>query len=328
MPARATELWELSGSHWTLPIFVEVQDETARVTVPDIPLLRSQRAVLESALSQLATGGTEAERVIPMLVLRENAQKSSHPDAESVVVWNRLPSATVNMPNEEGVDEFVADWLNATGFNLSKASGTTIFVSLCTHMVHWLVNRRKPVNLMFAVLNPFQYRRNWKEILLGMAWTRAQEGTLENRDIYISSHPPSPADFVQSELLSYEKEVCNWTIECTPTDWFHRHSNQVEFKRRQRLGARPYLVSVCRTVMAHYERAASVYKTFVDEQNAKIVAIPEFNVGSSGHLGQVKAYAKATAKPPFRAFVLPAELVARTQPCDAQDSGTEIGALP
>ena len=321
------ELWELAGSHWQLPIIVEIHADMARVTIPDIPLLGLQRAALENALSQLATGGTETERLIPIIVLKEFAQKSKFESPEQVVAWNRLPSPAINFPKDEGVDEFIKDWLAASGISLSKAAASTLFVSLVTHMMHWLVNRRKPVNLLFGTLDPFQYRKNWKEIVLGMAYARTAEADTWHKK-FVEQHPPTPTDLCQSQLLSFDRGICRWMVEFTPAAWFHKHSDEVEWNRRKRLGGKAYLVSVCRVIMGHAERAVSVYRKFLHEQSTKIVSLPEFDVFGSGFFGKVKADSKEKVHRPFRTYVLPTEVAASIQSSAAEDSIGADGELP
>lgn len=321
-------IWELKGSHWTLPILVEIHDETALVRIPEIPLLPKQRAALENALSQLATGGTPDERNVPLMFLIENAKRSEFTNAEDVVSWNRQPPIGQNIPKEEGVDDFVGDWLVSTGFGISKASATAIYISICTHMLHWLVNRRRPVNLVFGTLDPFQYRKNWKEILLGKAWLRAAAGNLEDRTIYITSHPPKPGDMAQSEMLSYNKGVCNWTLEFTPSKWFHNHSNEVEEKRRQRMGRARYLVSVMRTIMSHAQRAQATYSTYLNEISPKIVEVPEFNSDDGGYFTTLKKDSRGEIHRPAKAFVLPPDLAAAVQASPVETENSEDTSLP
>lgn len=323
------ELWRITGSDWALPILVRVHEEMAFVSVPNIPLLKKQRAILDGFMSQLATGGTEEERIIPLLLLQENAKRSELSNPEDIVEWKRTPSTEANLPHHEGVDEFIAHWLVDSGLEISKAAAATIYVSLCAQMVHWLVNRRRGVNLIFGRIEPFQYRKNWKEILLGRAVKNVEASTLKWPNcLYVTAHNPTPPEMCSSELVAFKDGICEWTLEFRASTWFTKQSNELENNRRQRLGPN-YLASVCRTVMGHYERARETYRKYLHEQSVKITSLPEFNQGDGGFFTTVKTHAKGKARNAVRAYVLPPYIIdPPVAPSEPEGPESANGALP
>jgi hypothetical protein len=276
------------------------------VRIPDLQLLKVQRGLLESVLTQLSIGMIEGGWNIPLNVLERCAEPSNRHDPEECVIWMRKPDKP-NLPKEPGVDEFVMDWVMTSGLFQSKATAMTVFVSLMTHVTHWLVNKRKPVNLIFARMTPMHYRRNWKEVVLG----RFLVDRLGHRypDIkWLKGFRPTGKDLCHEDLLAYDPtdKICEWTLECEPSNYFRKASNERERnERRAKHSDKYYLPAVVRTIMEHRDAAADAFSAYTRDLVAKVITLPTFNVSDDGVLTKIKERSTAKVGRPARAVVFP-----------------------
>ncbi len=312
------ELWEIRGSHWVLPVLVERHTDVAYVTLAPIPMLGIQRAVLINAIEQVSVNRVEDSYVVPFGPWCDIAEKSKQDNAEQVVEWNRVAGERVYLPGNPDLDTFAADWLVHSGYSFSKASAVTLHLSIFSHMMHWLVNLHRPVDVLFAVIHPLQMRRNWKEIIYGQAWQSGKD---------VSKTMPLPADLGQSYMVQYRSGVCQWHLELSESNAYRQAMETAENKRRRRLNGN-YFKSVCRTIMSQAARAIRIYKEFTQHEGASIVQLPEFNVVDGGYFGAIKKEPVARRCLPWRTFVLPADVAQAQQPCPPFDERESDADLP
>ena len=292
------QLWELKSDNepprststrgdWTLPILVTYDDAAneaaATVRLPQVPLLKSQVQAIRSRLGPSVVNDAENDEWLCVLdVLRTMAMPSEAADPEDVVMWNRQMEIGTNAARMEGVDEFIADWLLISGVKLSRETATTMFVSLMAHATHWLVNRRRRVNFIFATIIPLQYRRNWKEILLGTRAMQASEvDQLERwRQRGWWRNMPEPEEYVKSDLVDFDSQnsLCHWLLETEPSEWYAKASLQVEKNRRRRLGKSGYFSSVAKMLYHRIPLIRHVYANYIKDLGSPSTAIPEFGL--------------------------------------------------
>jgi hypothetical protein len=202
------------------------------------------------------------------------------------------------------------------GLFQTTGAAAAVYVSLMSHMLHWLVNKRRTVPMLFANVTPLHYRKNWKEIVLGRflqeRWDRGDRWP----DIkWVTGYEPTPQELAHNDLVAWNEElgICEWTIEVQPTKWFEDHSNQAEIKNRRTRGGerkrllRGYLATVVKSIMAHVAQASDIWTKNTYELRKKIVELPPFYVGDNGYLTRLSDRDKACGKVrrPARSVVLP-----------------------
>lgn len=259
-------LWSLAHDHWTLPLWVEIHDDMAAIRVgAGLHLLTCQRAAAEERLKECGATYSRARWWLQVDQLQEIATESVAEDPEALVIWRPQAFAM----KRQAVDPFYIEWCKL-GPIPDPVVAEMIARSLFKHMLGWMLNQEKSVNLQFCTLHPVPYRPNWKSVILS--------DELGERQL---PKPKSewfqPAPMVRrgvlghlshSKLTFYNEEdgLFYWGIEAAPTTMWYRMVRAVEKERRRRSRTMlDYLNAFKDAVRRLLPASLTLYKRFLDE---------------------------------------------------------------
>lgn len=263
------ELWAVRGPYWALPLAVDWIEQTDSANVrAGIPLLDIQRDILFQTLQAAGAERIQGRWTITRARLDVVASKEDCPNPELLVEWNpayrirfRKPWRQADGEDRKNRDEFFHEFVKL-GLVRSALSAEVIFFAFCRHMLHWLVNERKVVDLGFCKLHSLPFRPQWKELL------RAVKPT---QDWYRNP-------LVRPELRMYQTKGkggknygpldghhCLWTIDvehCAP--WWNE-SNRHEAAKRQRdkRSFEGYLMNLGRFIRRNQKRIQRIYDSYL-----------------------------------------------------------------
>lgn len=164
---EAPELWLLCGREpvlFRLPYFVTWEGEEAVLTAA----IHFRRMEKEAAARILCLHGKPRrdQWVVSQLMLEKVAERTRGGDPEAYYAWNQPRPAPHRMiEGREERSEFT-DALYQAGVGDSPEQVAYFWKQFCQHSAHWLMNKEKPVDMIFLRLHNTPYRPNWKIILL------------------------------------------------------------------------------------------------------------------------------------------------------------------
>lgn len=257
-----TELWELVGDKWTLPLDVRWEEGHAVVTLSKIPLLNAQREVALKELEPIRKG--EAH-VTTREFLETIARRSLCHTAEDVVEWRRVAAPALHFPKHDHVDEFLDSFM-ARGVVQSRATMSAIYSTLCAHMLQWLLEG-KPLPLIFATIYPLLYRKNFCEVIHAKYRTtwRGDEDAL-----IVPNYVAGVNDIVSTR----KTKVAEWSLHVVHEPMFEAYANKLEDRIRLRVKGKPvkYWKNVRARIRRQFVYAKRVYAQFRNSTRKKSMA--------------------------------------------------------
>lgn len=163
---EATELWVLCGRSpalFQLPYYVTWQKKNEATIEPAFPLRGFE---IEAAARILALHGrvSGSQWVISRSML-ECVADHVNGNPEEFYCWGRpRPKEQRAVDGREERSEFI-DSLFQAGIGESPEQLTFFWREFCQHAAHWLINKEKPVDMIFLRLHNCPYRPNWKTLL-------------------------------------------------------------------------------------------------------------------------------------------------------------------
>lgn len=283
------EVWSLRGAYWSLPLGVEWpegQRDMAAIRIgAGIRLLDIQRQAAEARL--LAIGGQFYNN--RWFVLRAQLEKFCKPegfvDPQTVVEWRPMervryrPAPMSGDPQTNalkfrGRDEFFHAFC-LTGWMSNPYKADLLFTAFCRHMLHWLVNEQRPVDLGFCTLLPVPLRPNWKSLLLdrhrGRVLPTSKVGLMREIAEEVLKKPE------YTVWYRLRKRIF-WNLECLPERPWYRATMEYERKRKavhEKEFSR-YVSAVRDTIrrsLPSLTRLYDNYLTFVKRPGARLMAV-------------------------------------------------------
>lgn len=214
------ELWELTGPSWRLPLrVVWYAPDLAEVRVgAGAPLTKKMRSVAEEKLLTVAKQkGTNfwASRE----ALGKIAVLSRCEDPEEVIEWTSIREAARVESGFKATDFIQAYCECHFAVIRNPLLATAVWASFCKFMMHWLLNERGTVDLLFAEMDAFALRRNWQGTAARMEHKLWRAGKIRDKDLF-KPDAQNIADrmahvFQHRDLTSFdEKEkVLEWTLD-------------------------------------------------------------------------------------------------------------------
>lgn len=251
---KQSELWELVGDRWRLPIVVRWEEGFAVIELAKIPMLEAQRKVALETLEPMRNNNFEF--VASKEILEKSARKSKFTNAEDVVEWRHAVAPAVHFRNPH-VDEFL-DAFVAKGSCPSRPVMSAIYSMLCAHMLQWLL-QGKPLPLCFATIYPILYRRNWKELThhkLDGKLQRDEEQFIVMNGIGIKE--------AETPERGRKTHIAAWSLNLVHEKMFHEASALLESKYRQRVDydSEKYWACVRRRLRTQFEYARLCYAEY------------------------------------------------------------------
>lgn len=241
----------LSGKIWELPIFAEpfeddVDHERYWRVEPAVNHNNEQYSVLAAQLRPHRLGCDSDHIIISNASLQEIAYKAAGITPSYYVKWNKQFAKTLHEQSTERLreskddteaDRFLRFVCERTG--IARLPQLRLYWrAIAQEALVWMVEKNRPIDLGFCRLVPLPYRRNWKEVLMGMhpnsvhilnQWKRHRP----KMEALLTEMGVTP-DLVNSLLLAMQPHhnYIHWSIECVPTKSWDRAVEDIGLRRR------------------------------------------------------------------------------------------------
>lgn len=268
------DIWVLSATGWSLPLSVEWPDGQTEVCAlrigGGIRLLDIQRSAAIERLTELGAYFHNGRYMLGRATLERFCTREGQVDPQTVVEWrppSRIKYRNIGRKSAQyrNQDEFFHEFAKA-GWTKTSYSAEVLWLAFCKHILHWLVNENKPVNLGFCELIPVPLRANWKALLL----SKYVKGRTKLREV-------SPRRLTENvaERLLFSPEFTAWrddkriywTLEVLPLKGWFRAMIARERERRRRLSRRldMYCYSVRQAIKRALPNVIKLYATYVSQ---------------------------------------------------------------
>lgn len=296
--------WIINEQDWSLPVAVAWPDEGDMVNVhlDRVPLLKIQVEALEK---KLATVGSK--QMSGWWLMKSQLDEIAHPcagDPEREVIWRPGPAPRF----KPGVDDGFIKSYCRTGLISDPAQAALVFHSFTRHMLSWLLNEQRPVNLGFAELLPVPLRANWLTVLHQKNSGKFSSKKSEWRKITAAPTPEKLFAFgaadtlIDPQLFAWcrKDEHLYWSIHTRPKKMWWRMVKAVEMEKKKRLRLAYYKNSV-NTVKHHLPKLIETYASFLQQ-----VCLPFLRLATGSHRWNKKARFRAVSR---ASYLAPAETV-------------------
>lgn len=261
--------YKILGAWWCLPVRARWidQNDVAEITAA-IPLLQCQLAVLKETFKDSNYDGTA------FWVLRNRLESVGAPigetELESCVIWHPPPAKVTIRPDTDPDTEAMLSDLVSRGFFKSVEQADALRRVFLKAIVDTLLNKKKPVDMLFFRLWPVPYRANWKTIIMGRDLLDPEVGTMDA--VLESGKLLAVSTIRMQEERAKDKgwkqlrisHRINWTLECEYYPAWWRLVASVE-KRAKAMTKGHYAVAVVRTLRHFKETGAKLYKQFLEQ---------------------------------------------------------------
>ena len=282
---REKLLWVIEGPGYRIPYNVGPEDLVACCSVPEINLTKRQRKLLGETIEKEAFNINEEGWWLHINKLPGKQINMPDIDPEDLLIWNPVVEEHDGY-EAENPDEFYVSFYLKTGNMVIEGpeSIKMLFSWFASHMLNWLGNRHKPIDLWFIKLHPMPYRANWRQILL--YWDRKLPPiTVPGlpRPLKLCRYLPHmyhrmEDQFIQPEMLAINKEdgTIEWRVEVEEQGPWTDHIRTVELERRKIRG-KEYMNGVLEHLKRRFIDAMKLYAKFLYGCKS---AAPTFTLGS------------------------------------------------
>lgn len=160
-----SELWIVRGDRpvlWALPYRMEPCGQGVRIW-PAVPLREKEKSAATALLRPL--GEPEGDDwLLTHFRLRKVAEKVPDKEPEQYAIWHRPHMRQVKhwarSPGQAGIEDFT-DALFMAGVGETREEVATWWYHFRNHMLDWLINKEREVDLGFVKLHQSARRLNW-----------------------------------------------------------------------------------------------------------------------------------------------------------------------
>lgn len=265
------ETWQLIGTFWKLPLRVVWMTTLAEVRVGGgVNLTSKMRAAAEEKMRTVATvRGTVFWASYQQL---EKVAVKFEGDPEDAVEWHPERNLEVKAGDGHVPEDFIRAYCQSPEAVIRDPDIMDwIWSTLRRFMLHWLLNEQKTVDLVFAELDAFCFRKNWmsatakwehekraKKHFAKGAFLNPNLQSMEERGIrnYLTDWPVSAFD--------KREKIARFTLEVTTTREWEKHVERLE-RERKRLASPVYTSWVTRVIKRQAQRAMEIYAKYLRE---------------------------------------------------------------
>lgn len=268
------ELYAITHDYWTLPVTADYPDDQEQFALvrigAGIPMLQIQREVIGKLLDTLGERKTPTRWVIPKENLEAYGELFTG-DPESVVDWRPITTrvkSNTDVPMNRIDDEFFVEFVKK-GFVKNTAVAKVLWKAYCQHCLHWMINKRGTVDLLFCQLIPLPYRPNWKSFLLN-EWLRGQK----RKSIKPPALEPSVQEVVKAaaapmrspSILWFNKKerYIYWSIEVKAGSLWYKMVAAREEAKKHRMSS-GYFKAIVNDLRQAIPKASKIYAAFLRE---------------------------------------------------------------
>lgn len=283
-----SELWTISGRNpvsWRIPFYVDWQSDGEALIMSAIPLYQSHLA----AVNQLLTLHGRREKKgwsISRTELKAIGEKTPGGNPEIYFSWGVVRPVD-RKPQEDRAprDEFIES-LFAAGVGESVEQLTYFWREFCHHAAHTLINKEKPVDMLFLRLHNCPFRANWRTILtqrFRKLGPTLQHSSDEARD-YAIKQSGLRDEFFSLDLLALSRKTgtCYRHIEIEHRPKWWKLVRRAEKERMER-GPVVYANYFLDSVRRFFKPGIGLYLSWLSQ-----IAKPSVAGCESGHDGSIR----------------------------------------
>lgn len=273
------ELWVINGRDpvlFRIPFWVVWRESTAEMEAA-VPLLRIQKEAIVRilSLSALRMGQTNRWKITDHQ-LDKIATRATHPNPELSFSWGQpRPMEHRKIEGKPERTEFLES-LYAAGIGESPEQLAYFWTAFCNHAAQWMINKEKPVDMIFFRLYNSPYRRNWKLVLaqrfprLGTLITG--KGKMESD--YAIDRSGFKEELLNLDLLAFNRKdrTCYRHVEVEHTRKWWKIVHQAELQRLTRRGPYGYADYFMDSVRRFHQTAIRLYKAWLTQMARPCVA--------------------------------------------------------
>lgn len=238
-----------------------------------IRLLDSQRDVAQELLEKV--GKRYKNR---WMVMRQHLESVAHKadteNPEECVSW-RPVKAWVNFKHwskEVGPERlrqreaFFVDFCKS-GILSNPAHAELLWSAFCKHVLHTLVNRQEPVDMLFIELNPLPYRPNWKALVTMTEWEKLGQEMYDRVTLEEMVKRGTADHLLHQRLTFYNRhaETIHWTVEIRHMEMWYRMVAAAEKARKKGKTTFAYLRHIEDAMKRSLPTALKCYASYLAE---------------------------------------------------------------
>jgi len=287
------ELRILQGPHWRLPVevfWVRSQD-TALVRIGNgkMPILKIWREAASKLLDNYSLNKVKNNLwSVNGKILEYLAARTAETDPEKLVEWTPAHAAVVAPPTDPGgtcrlyrstkrVDarrEFFSAFIkkHEIPFLRSPEAIEILWHMLMVHAMDWMINRQKPLDLVFCQVFPILWTAGWQERFHSKkhhySWNHRMLRTLVAG---------------QHRTWSEKYKVALWRLEVRPEVKWWKTALMVERIRRRKLRGQRYLESIDEAVRRSLPDTVDLYRAYCAEKR-QVAFMGGRRIAQDGHL--------------------------------------------
>lgn len=270
----------IEGPGFRIPFnVIDSGSAIVRAWLPDVSLTERQKEKLTAVLNEAAFNVSDRGWFMFETKVPGRAIEGFDKDPEDFLLW--VPEAfDAAGYSPENPDEFYLSFFQKTGTMVidSPEGVRSILYWLCAHMLDWMGNKGKPIDLYFCKLHPMPYRINWKNILI--YWDKKAPPIMipgYPRPLKLCRYFPHMyqrmgEEFLKGELVGLDKDTgtAQWTLDVEHLPSWFEHIKKVESERKKRRGVH-YMDGVLNNMKRRFIDAMKLYGQFLYGCSAKCV---------------------------------------------------------
>lgn len=281
---RQEDLWLVESDLYALPVLVSNEgDGVCAVRLAEINYLESQSKLLRGLLAGKAFNKNKTFFFIRECDLKGIARQipvSDLEDDEKLVRWQ--PHADEeNLYAPDNPDAFYAAFALRCGTLGIKGpdQAKVLFHWMNLHMLDWLLNKQKPVDLYFCKLHPFPFRRDWKNVIFERDALLPTLVVNQTTSTKLTAFVPYifrrlGEFFFSSKILGLNPQGgIHWTLDVELGKPWFEHVDKVEAKRVEVRGI-GYWLGVMESLKRRCLDAMKVYAQWLREVRQASPEIP------------------------------------------------------
>lgn len=256
---------------WTVPAYGLPYGKDVCLTIA----LQLRPAQLFHVERMLVSAGASNFK-IPLISLIHVAEPVAGEDLEAFYSWGKpqLSQQQRFKPYKRIDRDAFLDALFAKGVGRTRFEVETWWLHFCNHMLDWLLNNDRPVDLYFAMIWPHILRPNWKDAVLKRCRNAGVEPSLRFRKF--SRSPAMQAELRRTPLVAVtHRGTISRSLELETNSEFTAASAKVDALRLRHLGKEDYanlIIALREAFIPHAARIFLRWLAVVRRSSAELVS--------------------------------------------------------
>ena len=222
-----SEIWMLAGNGWTHPAWVRWDEEREFCRVEFAPWLSRKHGVGPPKKHEKRQMEWDLRRVAEKMGARiwKFHRATLEIIGQRIDAWENPNLELEDHDDNKDLQEMVEAFAKKS--RRTKTETAWWFSQFCNAMADRLINENKSVDIMFARLHPSFYRRNWKNVVLGLA-----SGSASESEITAMFRANELLEVFEATVQGARKAIARLHIELEERPTWRRETERAEWARR------------------------------------------------------------------------------------------------